>query len=185
MAYDVKSEEFANAWRIVSETLLAMIQQGQGFPTISIGGGNSPQPTPTAVSNPAPTPVSNPISNPISTPEPRTLKNTQYANAPSFEDGAYFFKRLASERDDHFYRIFEYSDNSFEFELCKEVAGDKELLQNLRDTQKHTLPAGVCVVQSDKGIDSDFTQIEVVERGRAVRSGRSVKVQSPCKIKVN
>lgn len=195
MAYDVKSKEFANAWRIVSETLLAMIQQGEfTLPTQLSTGSNQGYSTtdkPAAVDAPT-----NEIpASAVQVLSSRTPTQMLYCTNPQKnDDGSYSFRRmqapLSTEKgsgrgSNHFYRIFVYEDDSCEFELCPEVATDSESLQNLRDSADSILPDSVCQVV-DGSISGDVNSIKVTCRGKGRKSGRNaMAVDTPCKVAIS
>ncbi|MGN0222926.1 MAG: hypothetical protein ACI4AM_02745 [Muribaculaceae bacterium] len=185
MSYNVKSKEFADAWRIVSEALLAMIQQGNvSLPSQLLTGSNSGS---TTTDNPA---VVDTASDHIPDTDVevvsyRTAVETLYSAVPlKNEDGTYSFKRMRSDRDNHFYRIFVYDDDSCEFELCTELSSDKESenLQNLRDSVSNSMPEGVCQVVAGK-LNSDVKSIRIACRGKCHKTGRfSCVIDTPCKV---
>ncbi len=170
MIVRIDSPEFANAWRTVSESLLAFLQ-----------GGN-------VTSAPTPTPSQNEelidrvtVSQPV-TPQPpkqeKTIQDTRYANCPIRQvDGSYMFKNLKDEEQtESTYKIIRYSDGSCEFELCN-LQG--EARQIFKDNKANRMPAAVGTLIGEITAESTIT---TTKRGTGIQDGRSVKIIDPLEV---
>ncbi len=165
MAVNIKSREFADAWRTVSEALLASIQ----------GGNFEPQP-------PVPQPANNDEkSHEIVTPPiPLQAKKVEvrYAICPVKRDGSYFFKNLKAEQQpDSTFKVTKYTDGSCEYELC-ELEGEPR--QVFKDNLSYRLPAAVGKFVGEITADNSVT---TVRKGKGVVDGRSVKITEPLEAK--
>ena len=89
MAVDIKSQEFANAWRIVSETLLSYLQNGEIQPTVLMNKLSEQQTGVKSVASHMET-VPNKTNNVV---------DVRYAACPVRQaDGTYNFKNLNVSR---------------------------------------------------------------------------------------
>lgn len=186
MAYNVKSKEFADAWRIVSEALLAMIQQGEFTLPTQLSTDSTQESSTTNKPAAVDAPTNEIPASAVEVLCSRTPVETLYSAVPQKnEDGSYSFKRMKDERNKLFYRIFVYEDDTCEFELCPEIAGESENLQNLRDSASGSMPNTVCKVVGGS-LDSDVNSIKTIRRGKGHKTGRfSCAIDSPCEVAIS
>jgi hypothetical protein len=166
MSISINSQEFAAAWRLVSETLLAHIQGGGTIVLDSNSSDNT-----AGVVNNAPqyvVPITHPTDN-------KQVNDIRYAACPVRQaDGSYTLKNLKEERQsESTFKITRYTDGSCEFELC-DLQG--EARQIFKDNKADRLPSAVGTVSGE--ITSD-NKIHNVKPGKGVVDGRSVKITEP------
>lgn len=184
MAYNLNSPEFAQAWRIVSESLLAYFQ-GSAYatpPAQPQSGINDVQPA-ASTANQHDTDSSAPAAAPAAAPvaaQPRTEIGTFYAPRPIPQsDGGYLFKALVDEaQDNSIYRITKYSDGSATFVLCN-LAGDK--LTKFINDRDNVMPSSVGVLS---GTPAAGSRITISEPGTGKTQGRCIRIVSPLRATV-
>lgn len=165
MKVDIKSQEFANAWRIVSETLLSYLQSGELKPM--------------DLMNKFPEQQSDVRSMPLhADTEPNNTDNVvdvRYAACPVRQiDDTYTFKNLKEERQqESTYKITRYKDGSCEFELC-DLQGEER--QIFKDNQSDRMPSYVGTSTGEISADSKIVNIKP---GKGIVDGRSVKITEP------
>lgn len=172
MAYSINSEEFAKAWRIVSESLLATLQS---LDSSSIHMSSEPQRTDIAYDRP------NHFEDVNTTKEvpAKTEKDTVFANCPiSDGEGGFLFKNLkAEESDQSTFKIIRYTDDTAEFEIREDLS--TEARQNLKDNLSNRLPSQV---GSAEGLITEACKIINEVKGQGLREGRSIRIVSPLKV---
>ncbi|MBQ8361202.1 MAG: hypothetical protein IJX44_04550 [Bacteroidaceae bacterium] len=162
MEVDIKSQEFANAWRIVSEALLSYLQSGEVKPTVLMNNLSGQQ----AGVKPV---VSHIEAVPNKT---SSVVDVRYAACPVKQtDGTYNFRNLKEERQqESTYKITRYADGSCEFELC-DLQG--EARQIFKDNQSDRMPSYVGTSTGEITADNKIVN---VKPGRGIVDGRSVKI---------
>ena len=144
MAVNINSPEFANAWRTVSEALLAYIQGGnfaaqqppvqQSLVQQSANGAVAPHEVVTPPNLP---------------PQAATkeIESVRYASSPVKQaDGSYIFKNMKAEQQpESTFKVTRYTDGSCEYVLC-ELEGESR--QFFKDTLSYRLPAAVGKITS-------------------------------------
>ena len=170
MAYDIKSKEFAEAWRIVSETLLSTLQQGsitQGISDIVTKTVDAP-------------PFTEETPNTDSATLPNHGKSeTLYAASPIGNgNGGFMFKSLKDEKQDNsIFEVTRFEDGYCEFTLCDLTY---EARQILFDQKNSLLPPQVGALEGDIKVDNSF---QTLVKGVGERNGRSVRIINPMKVK--
>lgn len=170
MAYDINSKEFAEAWRIVSETLLSTLQNGSSVIDI-VDSADKFEKTVKEPSNPN---VVEPLMN-------HGSEETLFAVSPvNSGDGYYLFKNLKYEKQDNsIFEIKRFEDGYCEFTLCDL---NPEARQILFDQKNSLLPSAVGECDGEIKLDNGF---QTIRKGIGERSGRSVRILEPMKIKFN
>lgn len=165
MAVDIKSQEFANAWRIVSETLLSCLQSGE-LKTSVLMNDLSEQCSDMKSTVSHFETVSNKENN---------VMYIRYVACPARQaDGTYIFKNLKEERqDESTYKITRYENGSCEFELC-DLQG--EARQIFKDNQSYRMPSYVGTSTGEITADNKIVNIKP---GKGIIDGRSVKITEP------
>lgn len=170
MIYDIKSPEFAQAWRTVSESLLHFLQNGAAA---SIGAPLSVQ-----VSAPTPAPTPTPIPVP---PADRSVAETCFASVPIGNPATgYLFKSLglkSEQQPNSVYKVVKYTDGSCEFSMCESL--DAEARQALKDSFSATMPLAVGSVTGEL---TATCAIVNVQPGQGKIDGRSVRILAPMKV---
>ena len=178
MEYNIKSPEFAKAWRIVSEALLAYLQQGGTLPSVV--------PLETAEDTftvPAPAQEETPVTAQGEPSDaPRTVLETMYSTGPNQrEDGKHVF-RVRGLRDErkpnHLYQIIIYSDNTCEFDLCQPSEDDST--SDFRSYINMELVKDSAV--SHVGELTATCQITTIQKGKGVKDDREILITEPLKI---
>ncbi len=157
---DIHSAEFAQAWRTVSEALLAAIQ-----------GTTTTQET--IVPPPAET---TPISPVVVTPEPvtRHVSSVRYASRVKAQDGRYYMMNLKDTPQDNTIIVINiYDDNTCSFELAQLTT---EWRQSLKDNRATHLPATVATIIG--AITADAAITTTVKGQGTFNSGR-VTITAP------
>ena len=170
MAYDIKSKEFAEAWRIVSETLLSTLRHGtitQGISDISTKIVEA-----TLFSEETPNTVS-------ATSLHHGKSETLYAASPiGTGDGGFMFKSLKDEKQENsIFEVTRFEDGYCEFTLCDLTS---EARQILFDQKNSLLPPQVGALEGDIKVDNSF---QTLVKGVCERNGRSVRIINPMKVK--
>lgn len=168
MAVSIKSKEFADAWRLVSEALLYQIQNGGGIgmpiesaqvevnvpasaPEVPVGETTSPQT------------------------EARTVDNERYVACPIRQpDNTYLFKNLKEDRqDESTYKVIRYTDGTCEFQLLN-LTGEQR--QIFKDNIFDRMPGAVGQWSGELTAEST---INMVRAGKGVVRGRSIQIIEP------
>lgn len=176
MAVDINSPEFANAWRLVSETLLRHLQNGGRI----LNPGNQPdiiidtdidQPH-TGVDVKPVTPPPTPIE------KNKTKIGDRYAACPVRQsDGSYILKNLKDERQEgSTFKITRYSDGTCDIELC-DLQG--EARQIFKDTKSERMPSAVGKIIGDITPDKRIVNRKL---GKGIIDGRSVRIIEPLEV---
>lgn len=168
MAVNINSPEFANAWRIVSEAILASLQNGGSIeiPPIHINETENHQQKDTKEA---------PI---ISEEKAKEVSEIRYANCPIKQlDGSYLLKNLKDEpQTESTYKLTIYTDGTCIFELCN-LKG--EARQIFKDNQSDRMPSGVGKSIGELTADGSITTIKA---GKGIRNGRSVRITEPLEV---
>lgn len=171
MAVDIRSQEFATAWRVVSEALLAALQGGEFklSDVVSVVDSVGVEPA-RPIESIRPQKVSE-------EPQRRTVNNIVYAvNPVKQQNGTYLFKNLKEEKQDNsIYKITRYTDGSCEFELC-DLQG--EIKQIFKDSLANVMPSSVGTYEGEITAES---YIKTIISGKGVEDGRSVRITEPLK----
>lgn len=165
MSVDIKSQEFANAWRIVSETVLSYLQSGELNPMVMESNLSKLQTEVKSVEQ-----QGGPTLNKC-----HSVVDIRYAACPVKQaDGTYTFKNLKEERQqESTYKITRYEDGSCEFELC-DLQG--EARQIFKDNQSDRMPSYVGTSTGEITADNKIVN---VKSGKGIIDGRSVKIIDP------
>lgn len=175
MAVNINSPEFANAWRTVSEALLAHFQGGSFAAQPPVPQPDIQQPANDATWQPA---VVTPPNLPPQT-ATKEVESVRYAGSPVKQaDGSYIFKNMKAERQsESTFKVTKYTDGSCEYELC-ELEGESR--QFFKDNLSYRLPAAVGKFVGEITADNSIT---TVRKGKGVVDGRSVKITEPLEAK--
>lgn len=165
MAIDIRSQEFANAWRTVSEALLAYIQNGE-LGTSVVSQSKSEEINHIVI---------NESKADTNSEEGKTIQDVRYAACPVKQvDGSYTFKNLKEERQqESTYKITRYVGGYCEFELC-DLQG--EARQIFKDNQSDRMPSSVGTSTGEITADNKILNVKL---GKGVMDGRSVKITEP------
>ncbi len=165
MVVNIKSQEFANAWRTVSETLLFYLQSGELKPTVLMNNISDQQTNIDSIV----------LQSDITPNKGNDIIDVRFAACPVRQaDGTYTFKNLKEERQaESTYKITRYKDGSCEFELC-DLQG--EARQIFKDNQSDRMPSSVGTSTGEITADN---QIVNIKPGRGTVDGRSVKITEP------
>lgn len=174
MIFDIKSKEFAEAWRTVSESLLNYLQNGQ---SIVMSGGQSSS-TASSDGRSGDTPL---ISVPPIPDAVRKESEIRYASGPMGNaTNGYIFKGIGlkvEKQPNSMYKIIKYSDGTCEFTMCENL--DAESRQLFKDSQSTTMPPAV---GHAVGEITDTNKIVNIKPGRGVVDGRSIKIVEPLEV---
>lgn len=178
MAIDINSQEFANAWRLVSEALLQFIQSGGQISDLNklgnqIADVSAPMEQPTSASQ------ANTIQPSVATNQVTKSKiDDRYAARPvRQQDGSYILKNLKDERQpESTFKITRYSDGTCDIELC-DLQG--EARQIFKDTKSERMPAAVGTIIGDITADK---RIVNTKPGKGIIDGRSVRITEPLEV---
>lgn len=170
MAYSLKSPEFAQAFRIVAESLLSALQSID-LTTLSAVVNNE-----AVVSDET---VGGAQVKKMSYSQPNREGEVRYAACPIKNgEGGYIFKNLKAERqEESTYKIYRYDDGTCEFELC-DLKGDSR--QIFKDNMGDRMPATVGLSEGEITTDG---QISIIQRGKGKVDGRSVIITAPLHVK--
>lgn len=166
----VKSPEFARAWRIVSEALLGLIQNG-GLDDL-IGAIKKPD-----IIEPeeySPIQETEPIfESPIE--ERKKVRDVRYAVCPlKRREGGYILKNLKeTKQDESTFKITRYMDDTCDIEICELTPED---LQILKDNIKDRLPDEVGIVSGEITKDK---RVRNIKPGKGLIVGKSIKIIEP------
>ena len=168
MVYSLQSPEFAQAFRIVSESLLSALQNGKLV--MSSNDMPSVEAIATVMTD------NQPMSSPISSNE--RIGEVRYAACPIRQgEGQYIFKNLKEElQEESTYKIYRYNDGSCEFELC-DLKGESR--QIFKDNMDSRMPAAVGAATGEITADG---QIRTIKRGEGRADGRSVRITAPLQV---
>jgi hypothetical protein len=170
MVYSLQSPEFAQAFRIVTESILSALQSGR----LTIPSDD----------------VANKVVNTVAETADVVLPNTsshssinrtgevRYAACPIRQgEGVYIFKNLKEEmQDESTYKIYRYDDGACEFELC-ELKGESR--QIFKDNIDSRMPAAVGSANGEITADG---KILTIKRGEGRADGRSVRITAPMQV---
>lgn len=178
MAIDINSQEFANAWRLVSEAMLQFVQNGgqisnfgsQESAFADIYNSSSPT-TSSAQSQTNPQQL-------VSSTEGKTKIGDRYAACPiRQQDGSYIFKNLKDERQpESTFKITRYSDETCDIELC-DLQG--EARQIFKDTKSERMPSTVGAIIGEITADKRIVNTKL---GKGIIDGRSVRIIKPLEV---
>lgn len=169
MAVDIKSAEFANAWRIVSEALLAHIQGGNINIPAFVSEISAQKGEPVNI-------TSQPQVQPVAE---RKVQDVKYAACPIRQiDGSYILKNLKDERQqESTYKITRYTDGTCEFELCDL---QDEARQIFKDNKADRMPSSVGTSIGEITADNRIVNLKP---GKGIIDGRSVKITEALEVK--
>lgn len=170
MAYSIQSPEFAQAFRIVTESILSALQ-----------GGSLVIPQTTNATNGAAMAAVITGEQQIRTssiPRAKRVGEVRYAACPVRQgEGQYIFKNLKEElQEESTYKIYRYEDGTCEFELC-DLKGESR--QIFKDNMDSRMPAAV---GSAKGEITADGQIRTIQYGEGRADGRSVRITAPMQV---
>lgn len=178
MATDINSQEFANAWRLVSEALLQFVQNGGQFSNF----GNQCSATADAPASLSQTSSSrqsqtNPQS-PALNQESRTKADDRYAACPVRQtDGSYILKNLKEEcQPESTFKITRYTDGTCDIELCN-LKG--EARQIFKDSKSERMPSAVGTVIGEITAEKRIVNTKL---GKGIIDGRSVRIIDPLEV---
>lgn len=170
MAININSPEFTQAWRTVSEALLAHIQGGGkiNINDIAVGSDSINSIAGRNVEEREPEPA-------FSSSE---ILDVRYAACPIRQvDGSYTFKNLKEERQpESTFKITRYKDGTCEFEMC-DLQG--EARQIFKDNQSERMPSAVGIVYGEIAADNKIVNVKL---GKGLMDGRSVKIIEPLEV---
>lgn len=178
MAIDIKSPEFANAWRLVSEALLQFVQNG-GQVTNLGNLGDTVADVSASISQPtSPTQPHTNQSTIVTNQENKTKIGDRYAACPiRQQDGSYILKNLKDERQpESTFKITRYSDGTCDIELC-DLQG--EARQIFKDTKSERMPSAVGTIIGDITADKRIVNTKL---GKGIIDGRSVRITEPLEV---
>ena len=172
MAYPLNSEEFAHAWRIVSESLLAALQTSD-ISSILPSGKEGFQTTDTIK------PKEEIVTMQKEQIPLRTIESTVYANCPiSDGKGGYLFKNLKEEKSEQStFKVVRYTDDTVEFSIVEDLS--TEARQQLKDNLSNRLPTPVGSVE---GVIKEGCKIINEMKGNGIKEGLRVRIVSPLKV---
>lgn len=179
MAYNLNSPEFARAWRIVSESLLAHFQGAAYSATDGQPSTDIPVANPGAASHPAQVPADEPA-RPAAAAQREELAKLFAANPVPQPDGGYLFKNLVDEiQDKSVFTITKYSDGTATFTLCP-LAGSR--LTSFINGRDDLMPSSVGILE---GTPTAGCSIVVTEPGTGKAQGKSIRVLTPLRATVS
>ncbi len=172
MAVNINSPEFANAWRTVSEALLAYFQGGN---FVAVQQLDVQQPANDTTEHPA-------VVTPPNLPPQAAAKevaSVRYASCPVKQgDGSYIFKNMKAEQQpESTFKVTRYTDGSSEYELCELEGESRQIFKN---NLSYRLPAAVGKFVGEITADNNIT---TVRKGKGIVDGRSVKITDPLEAK--
>ena len=182
MAYNLNSPEFARAWRIVSESLLAHFQGAAYSATDAQPSPDIPSTNSVAAPQPAPQPAQVPAAEtarPTAAPQREELAKLFAANPVPQADGGYLFKNLVDEiQDKSVFTITKYSDGTATFTLCP-LTGPK--LVSFINGHNDLMPSSVGILE---GTPTAGCSIVVTQPGTGKAQGKSIRVLTPLRATV-
>lgn len=170
MVYSIQSPEFAQAYRIVTESILSALQSGKLIiPQAECTNNVSPMSAEGADVV---------LPNPPSSPSLNRTAEVRYAACPIRQgEGLYIFKNLKEEmQNESTYKIYRYEDGTCEFELC-DLKGESR--QIFKDNIDSRMPAAVGSATGEITADGN---IRTIKRGEGRTDGRSVKIITPMQV---
>lgn len=183
MAYNLNSPEFARAWRIVSESLLAHFQGAAYSATDAQPSPDVPVANPGAAPHTAPHPAQVPNAEPArpaAAAQREELAKLFAANPVPQADGGYLFKNLVDEiQDKSVFTITKYSDGTATFTLCP-LTGPK--LTSFINGRDDLMPSSVGILE---GTPTAGCSIVVTEPGTGKAQGKSIRVLTPLRATVS
>lgn len=178
MAIDIKSQEFANAWRLVSEALLQFVQNGgktadPGNPDGADAGASA-----SLTQSTSQTQLHASQPSIVTNQESKTKTGDRYAAVPSRQqDGSYILKNLKDERQpESTFKITRYSDGTCDIELC-DLQG--EARQIFKDNRSDRMPSAVGIIKGEITADN---RIVNTKPGKGIIVGRSVRITEPLEV---
>lgn len=181
MAYNLNSPEFARAWRIVSESLLAHFQGAAYCATAAEPSPDAPSTNSGAAPQHAPQPAQVPAAETARPAAQREeLAKLFAANPVPQPDGGYLFKNLVDEiQDKSVFTITKYSDGTATFTLCP-LTGLK--LTSFINGHNDLMPSSVGILE---GTPTAGCSIVVTEPGTGKAQGKSIRVLTPLRATVS
>lgn len=178
MAIDIKSQEFANAWRLVSEALLQLIQNGGQLSNLNNLGNQIVDVSAPLEQLASPSQPNTIQSSVVTNQETKTKIDDRYAARPvRQQDGSYILKNLKDERQpESTFKITRYSDGTCDIELC-DLQG--EARQIFKDTKSERMPSAVGTIIGDITADK---RIVNTKPGKGIIDGRSVRITEPLEV---
>lgn len=172
----IDSEEFANAWRIVSEALLQHIQRGGLFTFPS--SQSSPKPTVEEMGSEGESKEDIVLQSITPTPPKRKSVGEYYAVNPLVKsNGENIFKRHGLKEDQdshHLYHITCFNDDTFEFELIPTL--EREGRENFKNSTKREEFILV------NGQITPDCPIKIIRKGKGIFDGRFYKITEPVEV---
>lgn len=170
MVYPIQSPEFAQAFRIVTESILSALQSGKLILPQADCTNN--------VSTMAAESADIVLPNPSSSPSLNRTAEVRYAACPIRQgEGLYIFKNLKEEKqNESTYKIYRYEDGTCEFELC-DLEGESR--QIFKDNIDSRMPAAVGSATGEITADG---KIRTKRRGEGRADGRSVRITTPMQV---
>lgn len=170
MVYSIQSPEFAQAFRTVTESILAALQSGKLAISSADGVNNEDAVAMETTHTVLPKSSSAPTVNRVG--------EIRYAACPIRQgEGLYIFKNLKEEmQDESTYKIYRYDNGACEFELC-ELKGESR--QIFKDNIDSRMPAAV---GSAIGEITAEGKIRIIKRGEGRADGRSVRITAPMQV---
>lgn len=173
MVVPINSPQFADAWRTVSESLLAYLQNG-GLNSVSTTSfmNNGVQLTSSEMQQPASSEIRQPIAD---IKQSKAISDERYATCPIRQaDGSYIFKNLKAEKqDESTYKIIRYTDGTCEYELCNLTGEARQIFKDNKETR---MPSAVGILIGEIGKDNPICN---QQNGKGIAEGRSVKILEP------
>lgn len=170
MVYSLKSPEFAQAFRIVTESILSALQSG----SLIMPSGDVTNHVVNTVAKTADV-VMPTTSSTISV---NRNVEVRYAACPIRQgEGLYIFKNLKEDmQNESTYKIYRYDDGACEFELC-DLKGESR--QIFKDNIDSRMPAAVGSATGEITADG---KIRTIKRGEGRADGRSVRITTPMQV---
>ncbi|MDE5877011.1 MAG: hypothetical protein K2H47_05895 [Muribaculaceae bacterium] len=172
----IDSEEFANAWRIVSEALLQHIQRGGVFP-FPPGQPSSKQTIAGQTGEQTKELVDILPSEPPKKSERKIVGNYYAVDPLTNSNREYIFKRRGLKEDqdsNHLYHVICFDDNTFEFELIPTL--EKEGRENFKNSTKREEFILV------NGQITPDCPIKIIHKGKGIFDGRFYKITEPVEV---
>lgn len=170
MVYPIQSPEFAQAYRIVTESILSALQSGKLIMSPADVTNH------VATKDAGTTDIILPKSS--TAPADNRTGEVRYAACPIRQgEGMYIFKNLKEEmQNESTYKIYRYEDGTCEFELC-DLKGESR--QIFKDNIDSRMPAAVGSATGEITADGS---IRTIKRGEGRIDGRSVRIISPMQV---
>lgn len=173
MIVPINSSQFADAWRTVSESLLAFLQNG-GLNSVSAASfvNNSIQSISSEIQKVSTSESQQPV---VEIKPRKTVCDELYATCPIRQaDGSYKFKSLREEKGyESTYKIFRFTDGTCEFELCNLTGEARQIFKDNKDTR---MPSAVGILIGEIGENNSICN---QQKGKGIVEGKSVKITEP------